>query len=221
MEGEVPDSVKRMFQDGMDSVPSTRMTKHEVDKRVEEALLEYLVRLGRRRICGNAVMQPSGIQDWIDNVKKINIDQESRNFMERLEETLPALKTELDLVYCDLDLDTKEEMVGKLEKDGCVLVMCDKGMGMSLFTLETMRKADEALMKQLGAVRVDSTKEEIVKNVIGEIKKFEKGLTKEQKEYLDASYGGRHYDLKNISFPFLKSLHKVQKCQKKRSGTRI
>ena len=41
----------------------------------------------------------------------------------------------------------------KLERDGCVLVMCDKNMEMSLFALDTMRKADEALMKQLGAVR--------------------------------------------------------------------
>ena len=119
VDGEIPASVRKLFDEGMDSVPSTRMTKREVDKRVEEALLEYLVRLGRRRICGNAVLQPNGIQDWIDNVKKINIDQESRNFLERLEETIPALKTELDLVYCDMDLDTKEEMVEKLEKDGC------------------------------------------------------------------------------------------------------
>ena len=41
----------------------------------------------------------------------------------------------------------------KVERDGCVLGMCDKNMGMSLFTLYTMRKADEALMDQLGAAR--------------------------------------------------------------------
>ena len=57
--------------------------------------------------------------------------------------------------------------------------MCDKEMGMSLFTLEAMRKAVEALMKQLGAVRIENTKEDIVEHVTTEI---EMGLVKEQKE---------------------------------------
>ena len=68
-----------------------------VDEEVPESVqkLEYLVRLGRRRICGNAVMQPSGIGDWIARVKEINIDEESRKFVEKLEDTLPALEAEL------------------------------------------------------------------------------------------------------------------------------
>ena len=35
VEGDVPNSVNKLFQAGMDAVPSTRMTKKEVDKRVE------------------------------------------------------------------------------------------------------------------------------------------------------------------------------------------
>ena len=166
--------MKKLFEAGMDAVPSTRMTKKEVDKRVEDALLEFLMRLGRRRIYGySRVLQASGVQDWIDKVKKMSIDQEYKNFVDTLENTLPALRTEMELVYVDVQLDTKEEMVKKLEKDGCVLVLCDKGMGMSLFTLETMRKADESLMNQLGAIRIEKTKEEVVQMVKAEIRKFE------------------------------------------------
>ena len=56
VEGEVPEDVKKLFENGMDSVPSTRLSKKEVDSRVDEALLEYLFRLGKRRVWGNAIM---------------------------------------------------------------------------------------------------------------------------------------------------------------------
>ena len=79
---KVPECVKKVLKDGMGSVPSTRLTKKDIDKRVEDALLEYLVRLGQRRICGRAVMQPKGIQDWINQVRRINIDQESKKFLD-------------------------------------------------------------------------------------------------------------------------------------------
>ena len=37
VDGEVPESVKKLLEIGMNSVPSTRMTKEEIDKRVESA----------------------------------------------------------------------------------------------------------------------------------------------------------------------------------------
>ena len=63
--------------------------------------------------------------------------------------------------------------------------MCDKNMGMSLFTLDTMRKADKALMNQLGAVKIENTKEAIIEDVLAELEKFEIWLSREQIEYLD------------------------------------
>ena len=211
VDGEVPDSVKKLFANGMNSVPSLRMSKREIDCRVEDAMVEYLLRLGKRRICGNAVLQACGVEDWIKKVKILNIDPESREFVETLEASIPSLYAELDLVYQEVNLDSKEEMVEKLEKDGCVLVMCDKNMGMSLFSLDTMRKADKALMNQLGAVKILKTKEEIIENVLAELKKFEMGLSQEQMEYLDNKCGDRHSDRRKVVFPFLKSLHKIHK----------
>ena len=89
--------------------------------------------------------------------------------------------------------------------------MCDKGMGMSLFYLETMRRADETLMRQLGAVRMEETKEEIMNNVIIEIEMFEDKLTNEQRKFLDSLHESRHYSVSKVKFPFLKSMHKIQK----------
>ena len=212
VDSEVSQSVKKLFENGMGSVPSTKMTKKEVDIRVEEALLEYLMRLGRRRIHGTAVVQASGVKDWISKVKRMSIAEEARNWVEEFENYYPALLAELDL-YSDVCLETKDELIKRLDKEDCILVMCDKNMGMSLFKLETMRKADQELMNQLGAVKIDNTKEEIIEHLRSEIYNFENGLNKRQEDYLDHTYEGRDCDMKDASFPFLKSLHKVHFLQ--------
>ena len=82
VDSEVSQSVKKLFENGMGSVPSTKMTKKEVDTRVEEALLEYLMRLGRRRIHGTAVVQASGVKDWTTKVKRMSIAEEARSWVE-------------------------------------------------------------------------------------------------------------------------------------------
>ena len=116
-------------------------------------------------------------------------------------------------MYSDVCLETKDELIKRLDKEDCILVMCDKNMGMSLFKLETMRKADQELMNQLGAVKIDNTKEEIIEHLRSEIYNFENGLNKRQEDYLDHTYEGRDCDMKDASFPFLKSLHKVHFLQ--------
>ena len=182
-DGEVPESIRKLFENGMESVPQFRMEKKEIDDRVEEALVQYLMRLCRRKRWGNPALQAKSVQAWIVKVNKANLSQEGQDFVERLENAYPGIKAELDLSYRNLEIDTKEEMVKKLEQEGCVLVMCDKGMGMSLFTLETMRKADLALITQLGAQKMVCTKDEIIESVKNEIKQFDKELTVEQKKY--------------------------------------
>ena len=113
------------------------------------------MRLGRRKIYGYSIVQACSVQDWISKMKNRSMGKEAKDFVDTLEATLPALQAELDLVFQDVKADTKEEMIQKLDEEGKVLVICDKNMGMSLFTLETMRKADMDLMSQLGAVRMD------------------------------------------------------------------
>ena len=56
-----------------------------------------------------------------------------------------------------------------LEIKSCVSVACDKNIGMLLLSLDTMRKADEKQMHQLGARYVRGTEQEILKVVLGEI----------------------------------------------------
>ena len=216
VDGDVPETVRKLFENGMNSVPSLKLTRQEVDKRVEGALVDYVTRFGRRRIYGyNRVINFSDTKDWLKQVKVMDMDKDAKNFVEKLELYYPALKAELELVYTDVNIDTKEELVRKLEKEGCVLVSCDKNMGMSLFKLETMRKADEDLMRQLGAIRMESpfgnTKEVIIQCVRMEIRKFENELNIQQREFMNSIFGERYSGREKVSFPFLKSVHKVLK----------
>ena len=137
---DVPEIVKKLLKNGMNSVPSTRLTKQEIDFRVENALLEYVNRLARRRrILGNAVIEAVDIKDWLKKGKIVAMDEDSNQFVEKLEEWYPALKAELDLVFNDVNLDTKEELTKKLENEGCVLVNCEK----NIVTSECLKFGDK------------------------------------------------------------------------------
>ena len=135
VDGDVPDCVKDLFKNGMDSVPSCKLSRKDIDSRVEEALLEFLMRLGRRRFYGyERVVHVSSVENWILKVKSMQLGHEVDKFIEDLENSLPGLKVELELVYSDVEIDTKEQLMKNLEQRDWVLVMCDKNMGMSLFS---------------------------------------------------------------------------------------
>jgi hypothetical protein len=101
-----------------------------------------------------------------------------------------------------------------LEIEGCVIVICDKGLGMSMFTLSTMREADKKLMEQMGAQLVEEKAGDVINIVIERIKEFEEGLCVEQKEYLDFVFKERDITNCRLVLPFLRSTHKIQKMSK-------
>ena len=213
-EKELPDYIKKVFKSGEDAVPGFRLTRHEVKERVNETLLEYLERFRSRQKQGP--IKASSVLDWLEKALAEQTNSESKDFYEKIQEGYGGMMTELDLVYKKNDYDSEEEVKKKLKVDGCVIVPCDKRMGMSLFTLEKMREADTSLMEQLGAAHVTGSKEEVLENVYGKIKMFEDSLDNIQKEYLDVVYKDRDVRRirKQIIFPFLRSTHKVHKMTK-------
>ena len=208
---EIPDDVKEMFKNGVDAVPRLKMTRQEIKDRTNDSLLAYLERFRRRK--KQSSINASSVLDWLGIALEQKTDLESDEFYMKFKERYSGMMSELDLVYHEQDFDSEEEIRKKLEIDGCVIVPCDKKMGMSMFTLETMREIDSRLMKQLGATEIQLSKEEILDDVFSNIDEFEKSLDSSQKEYIDIAYRDR--DLKAIksviTFPFLKSTHKVHK----------
>ena len=92
VDGEVPDSVKDLFKNGMDSVPSCKLSKKEIEDRVEDALLEFLMRLGRRRFYGYCVVQTNSVEGWMTKVKSMRLGNEADKFVGDLENSLPGLR---------------------------------------------------------------------------------------------------------------------------------
>ena len=79
---------------------------------------------------------------------KFESTEENREFYQRLIDGYDQMQRELIETYKNEKVDTEEELRKRLEIKNCVIVQCDKRMGMSMFKLETMRKADQKLMKQ-------------------------------------------------------------------------
>ena len=210
VDGEIPVDIKELFKNGIESVPSMRMSRGEVKDRVEEAVIEYLNRFRSRKSSGLEI-RARCVKDWVSEAKGVPVDQETLQFYQNIEEGFGGMMAEIDLQYRDRNLDSKEEIKKKLEKEGCVIVQCDKNMGMSIFTLKTMRIADEKLMEQLGAKEVKKTKEEILESVFLEIEEFENNLDGDQKDYIDYAFKDRNVRKCRVVIPFLRSTHKVHK----------
>ena len=124
------------------------------------------------------------------------------------------IMVEVEQSYTNKKIDTEQQIKKKLEIKGCVIVLCDKGLGMSMFTLATMRDADKKLMEQMGAQLVEEKEADVINIVIDSIKEFEEGLSVEQKDYLDFVFKERDITNCRLVLPFLRSTHKIQKMTK-------
>lgn len=206
---DIDDDIKELFKQGVDSVPCLGLNHREVKRRVNEALLEYLDRYRSRG--GFDHLDADDVSEWLAMAIGAGGRDEEIQFYKRVQGGYEGLIAEVESTYNGKDLLTEKEIVNKVEKNGCIMVMCDKNLGMSMFTLELMREADKNLMNQLGAVRINKSKEEVLDIVLGEINKFETELGEKQLEYLNRVYSDRNIKNSDVKFPFLRSTHKIQK----------
>ena len=206
---ELPDTIEELFKHGVDAVPCLGLNKMQAKKRVDQALLIYLERYRMKR--RSEYIDTDNLKDWLQKaIEKEDVD-ENREFYKKVSNGYHDLVHQVLALHDDKNIDTEQGLKKKLEIDGCVMINCDKNLGMSMFSLETMRKADQTLMNQLGAKKIKLTKDEVCEIVLGRIDKFEESLEQEQKEYLDRVYSDRDLRKCEVKFPFLRSTHKIQK----------
>ena len=212
---KISDEVKELFKNGVNSVPRFRLSSYDVKKRVEEALLNYL-RQFRSKYSWRYINEED-VLNWLEGAMKLEGISENLEFYQRVKEGYKGLMEEIKLLYGTGEGKgmTEDELRKKLEVEGTIIVHCDKNLGMSMFSLETMRKADEKLMEQLGATAVEEGKKEVLEEVFAKIRSFEESLDDDQIEYLDFVYQDRDVSRCEIIFPFLRSTHKIQKMTAK------
>ena len=208
---EMPEEIRELFKNGVDVVPRVKLSILEVKKRVNEALKEYLERV-HWKTNKSRKFEANDVIEWLKKAIAFENDEEDLKFYQNLINEYDGFMKEIENNHNYSYNEPKEKEIRKLlEIKNCVIVACDKNLGMSLFTLDTMRKADEKLMNQLGAKYVKGTEEEILKVVLSEIDNLEDGFCQKQKNYMDYAYKSRDIGKCDIIFPFLKSTHKVQK----------
>ena len=205
----IPDEVKKLFENGVEAVPKTSMKIGEIKTRVKTTLIAYLKRYRSRR--GRKRIKTGRVKEWLNVAINLEGIEEDIKFYKQVLEEYDGMMSEIELNYHHSDDDTEEQMKKRMDIDECIMIYCDKNLGMSMFTLEQMREADKNLMNQFGAKFVNKSEEEIFKEVLSEIDEFEEALDKEQKEYLDYSYSNRNLHGIEVKMPFLRSTHKVQK----------
>ena len=214
-ENEISDEVKDLFKNGVNSVPRFRLSSYDVKKRAEEALLSYL-RQFRSKYSWRYINEEE-VLNWLEGAMMLEGISGNLEFYQRVKEGYKGLMEEINLLYGTGEGKgmTEDELRKKLEVQGTVIVHCDKNLGMSMLTLETMRKADKELMEQLGATEVKVGKKEVLEEVFAKIRSFEESLEDKQIEYLNFVYQNRDVSRCEIIFPFLRSTHKIQKMTAK------
>ena len=208
---EVPEEIKKLFENGIDAVPDIGMSLYDVKKRVNESILNYLEEYRFKRNGGGVVIKETEVTAWLDKAIENENEQEDVEFYESVKNGYTGLICEVELSYCTKKIPTEDDIRRKMEINGCVIVLCDKGLGMSMFTLEDMKNADKKLMEQLEAKYVGGNKDAILGLVKQRIFEFEAGLGDEQRNYLDFVYKERDFSKCRIVLPFLKSAHKIHK----------
>ena len=208
---EVPEEIKKMFKNGIDAVPDIGMCIKDVKQRVNDSIRSYLEGYRFKRNGGGRFIKENEVMAWLEKAIAIENEAEDLEFYENVKNGYVGLVHEVELTYSSKQIDTERNIIKKMEVDGCVIVLCDKGLGMSMFTLEKMRNADRKLMDQLEAKYVGNDKVEILEIVKGRIEEFEAGLSEEQRGYLDVVYNERDLSNCKVVFPFLKSAHKIHK----------
>ena len=181
-EKDVPEEVKKLFKHGVDSVPEIGLSIHDIKKRVNDALIQYLESYKSRRNFGMNNIEEEEVTKWLDRAIQDEVDSHDREFYKRTREGILGLMSELQVTYNETKIDTEQQIKKKLEIEGSVIVLCDKGLGMCLFSLSTMRDADKKLMEQMGAQKVQENENEVITEVFMRIREFEKDLDDEQRE---------------------------------------
>ena len=205
----IPEEVKRIFENGVESVPKTSMKIGKIKSRVKTSLLSYLERYRSRR--GRKKIKTRRVKEWLNIAIGLEGIEEDEKFYRHVLEEYDGMMSEIELNYHQSGNDTEEQIKKRLEIEDCIMVYCDKNLGMSLFTLEMMREADKNLMNQFGAKLVNKTEAEIFEEVLADVDEFEGALDEEQKEYIDYAYSNRNLRGVKVKMPFLRSTHKVQK----------
>ena len=210
-------NIEAILKMGPNSVPMLRLRASLIQRKINSEFLEYLNRFLRRR--GRFEIKAKTVEAWLNTAMTMSFDPSVLDFFGRFLECYRCFKIHArSESFRGKGLFYEETLIQMLEKNESVVVMCDKNMGMSIFKLDTMMKADRELMKQMGGERIGLGAKDVTNRVLTEIDIFEDNLNVEEKEYLNVTYCDRSVRKCKIEVPFLRSTHKIHKMTQEAIG---
>ena len=152
--------------------------------------------------------------------KAINDDEDTddeyiayyKHVRDNLDKAIKIIKWNSDESNCRLDI---KDITTCTEIPGAVFILADKNYGMTLLPIDTMVSAEENMLEELKARKVNSNCEEIVKIMESKIRKFEKSNCLQARQHLDSLEINRFDRPLKIKMPFLKLNAKIHKLSSK------
>ena len=110
----------------------------------------------------------------------------------------------------------------KLDKEGIIVLECDKNCGLAILEVNEVFKADLKMVEELGGKECKGQGEEQIKRDIkATIEDFEENICVNGKKYLSAYYPERKCDPEASMLPFLKLKVKIHKLSKDELDRRV
>ena len=215
---EIPKDLIEILNMGKKFVIPEKLSEEEVKCRVNNELLDYLVKYRK-------YVQRGEINYKFEN-KEINVNSflevvmsecEKNNNIDNHYEFYKNVKEILMKIQWQLNKDSQAVFRGLHKKQVEQLVNIkdtiwnelDKDYGLMLVDCNVMRNAEISMMYSLNAEKIDINEENLQKVIEEKIKKFEKSLNNEESICLQARLKGSKTD--EFMVPFLKLNGKIHK----------
>ena len=204
------EDIENLLKMGPESVPNLKLRSSTIREKINDAFIDYLNRFLKRRV--RYEIKAKKVEDWLKIAMTMSFERPIMEFFSRFLQGYKCMRK-----YAKNDclrgrgLFYKHRLIQILEEKDSVVILCDKNMGMSVFNLDVMLRADREIMEQMGGERVEFEVRDVIEKVFTEIDIFEQCLDIEEKEYLDVVYSDRSIRKCEINVPFLRCTHKIHK----------
>ena len=215
---EIPEELKTILGMGKKAVPWLVERNFTVVKRVHIEVLEYLQKY-RRNVQKQPEIQVKSVRGWLEVAMGEN-ETENDKHHRFYSHIYNRFRKALRMVWYRGNISDQGMSVARFgdmsDIPGAVWNEADKGAGLALIPCGLMFSAEEKMMEELGATRMELPANVVVENLDTKVVEFEKSLTGSELNVLNEVCLARRIDTKDVKIPFLKlnaKLHKLTLCE--------
>ena len=214
----VSEKILNQIENGIKTVPVISRDGTWAVKQAMKETLENLINF-RRIVHRRPYIYHVDVKKWLkvaieDIIDECVDDQEYiayyKHVQAHLSKAMRIIKWNCDQAKSDITID---DICKDVDIQGAVFNLADKNFGVVLLPLEVALEAENQMLKELKAEKLNCEASEIVDNVEQKIKVFENSLGFLEREHLDAFGNNRSTRPKSVKLPYLKLNSKVHKLE--------